>query len=441
MRAQATGYGEDPNVKTPYLDALAGESLSFVNAISNCPVCTPYRACLLTGQYPLTHGLFMNDLCLPDNGHSLGQELKREGYDTAWIGKWHLDGHGRKNPVPPDRRQGFDYWKVLECTHNYPNSQYYSGIDTTPRFWEGYDAYAQTEDAVRFIEDRKNDQNPFALFLSFGTPHDPYDTAPEDLRSLYPPEALTLRKNVPEHRQDIAREQLIGYYAHISAIDRCVEWVNEAIQKTGLLENTILVFTSDHGDMIESQWHDAGVDRGVRKQVPYDESVRVPLLIRYPDRFDRSGRVIPVPIATPDLMPTLLALCGMPIPETVEGVNLLPATETGADLDRVGVLIATYSPFSDWRTAAGGRPYRGVRSDRYTFVRDRNGPWLLFDNREDPFQFDNLVNTSAAAATQAILDRELTALLSTQGDSFESPEELRARWGYEINDNEEIPYR
>mgnify|MGYP006280535197 FL=1 len=440
MRAQATGYEGDPNVQTPCLDNLAGESLNFTNAISNCPVCTPYRACLLTGQYPLTHGLFMNDLCLPDNGHSLGQELRRGGYATGWIGKWHLDGHGRRNPVPADRRQGFDFWKALECTHNYEHSQYYDGDDPTPRFWDGYDAYSQTDEAVRFIRSRATSDRPFALFLSFGSPHDPYDTAPDDLRELYSEADLVLRDNVPPHRERRARKQLTGYYAHITAIDRCMARLNRVLDETGCRENTILVFTSDHGDMLESHWHVNDGQRGVRKQVPYDESVRVPLLVRYPERYGTEGRKVPEPVATPDLMPTLLAMCGLPSPDTVEGVDLTPVIDGEAAPGREGVLIAGYHPFSDWRVQRGGRPYRGIRTRRCTFVRDRNGPWLLFDNDADPFQQTNLVNTSSAAAMQERLDSELHRILSAQHDGFEAPEDLRERWGYQVDDLGQIPF-
>ncbi len=118
-RAQATGYAGDPNVETPNLDALTGESVNFVNALAGCPVCSPYRASLLTGQFPLTHGVFVNDVCLSEESVSLADVYSAAGYDTAYIGKWHIDGHGRSSYIPPERRQGFDYWKVLECTHNY----------------------------------------------------------------------------------------------------------------------------------------------------------------------------------------------------------------------------------------------------------------------------------------------------------------------------------
>ncbi len=442
MRAQATGYAGDPNVKTPYLDRLAGESLNLTNATSNCPICTPYRACLLTGQYPLTHGLFMNDLCLPDNGNSFAQVLARAGYDTAYIGKWHLDGHGRTAPIPPERRQGFDYWKVLECTHDYNHSPYYAGNDTTPRFWQGYDAYAQTEDAIDYLEQRQSgatDGRPFALFLSFGTPHDPYDTAPADLKALYPPESLVLRDNVAEHRQDATRRQLTGYYAHITAIDQCLERLDATLEQGGCRDNTILVFTSDHGDLLESQWH-LNSARGSRKQMPYDESVLVPFLLRYPARFGSRGCSVPTPLVAPDIMPTLLGLAGIEIPATVEGLDLSETLLQGRQPERGGVLIANYHPFADWCTARGGRPYRGIRTERHTYVRDLNGPWLLFDNHADPFQLTNLVNKAAARNVQQELDTELHDLLAAQHDSFESPESLRQNWGYIVDDAECIPY-
>ncbi|MBN2452066.1 MAG: sulfatase [Lentisphaeria bacterium] len=442
MRAQAAGYAGDPNVHTPCMDRLAAESLTFTTAVSNCPVCTPYRACLLTGQYPLRHGLFMNDLCLPDNGHAIAREFRRAGYDTAYIGKWHLDGHGRTRPIPPERRQGFEAWKVLECTHSYNHSQYYDGEDTTPRFWEGYDAYAQTAAAVTYIRARQHGTRPFVLFLSFGTPHDPYDTAPEELKACYPEGALELRDNVPPHRAALARRQLTGYYAHVAAIDRCLAQLDGALAEAGLAENTIFVFTSDHGDMLESHAHDqtAGPLRGPRKQAPYDESILVPLLLRYPGRYGSRGRAVPTPIATPDIMPTLLSLCDVPIPGTVEGIDFTPVIEGAGGTGREGVLIAAYHPFADWRTARGGRPYRGIRTETHTFVRDRNGPWLLFDNRADPYQKTNLVNTAATASVQQCLDAELRRILALQNDPFDPPEVLRQTWKYHVDDQECIPY-
>src|SRR5438128_605980 len=125
-RAQAFGFAGDPNVKTPHFDRLASDSVCFINAVAGLPVCSPTRASLLTGKRPLTHGVFLNDVPLNPNAMTIARVLKSEGYDTGYIGKWHLNGDGRSTFIPRDRRLGFDYWKVLECTHNYSNSFYYA---------------------------------------------------------------------------------------------------------------------------------------------------------------------------------------------------------------------------------------------------------------------------------------------------------------------------
>ncbi len=118
-RADALGHAGDPNVKTPNLDRLARQAVRFTHAVSGCPVCCPYRATLMTGRRPLTHGVFLNDVQLPDDEVAIAELFAAQGYKTAYIGKWHLDGHGRSAYIPPERRQGFQYFKALECTHNY----------------------------------------------------------------------------------------------------------------------------------------------------------------------------------------------------------------------------------------------------------------------------------------------------------------------------------
>src|SRR5439155_24584574 len=159
-RAQATGYSGDPNVHAPVLNRLESESVNFQTAISGCPVCCPYRASLLTGQYPLTNGVFINDVELKPRDTTLGEAFAQAGYRTAYIGKWHVYGspdgnYGRRLAyIPPEKRFGFDYWKACECTHEYNHSLYYEGDDPHPKYWPGYDALAQTEDVCRFIEGR-----------------------------------------------------------------------------------------------------------------------------------------------------------------------------------------------------------------------------------------------------------------------------------------------
>ena len=201
-RASATGYAGDPNVQTPNLDRLAKESLNFRNAVSVCPVCTPYRAALMTGRYPTSTGMFLNDAHLPDSELCLAEVLQAAGYATAYIGKWHLDGHGRSSYIPPERRQGWDYWKAAECDHNYNHSHYYTGHSDEKRFWEGYDAFAQTKDAQQYLRDHARGGQPFVLLVSYGVPHFPHATAPEEYKALYPPEKIKLPPNVPAALQD-----------------------------------------------------------------------------------------------------------------------------------------------------------------------------------------------------------------------------------------------
>jgi arylsulfatase A-like enzyme len=160
-RAQAAGYAGDKDVRTSHLDRLAGESANFENAVSCCPVCSPYRASLLTGQYPLTHGVFLNDVRLRSEAVSLAEVYQRAGYQTAYIGKWHLDGNQRSAFIPRERRQGFEFWKVLGCTHSYNNSFYYGDEDIRLQ-WDGYDAIAQTQEARQYIRAR---QRPRFLVL------------------------------------------------------------------------------------------------------------------------------------------------------------------------------------------------------------------------------------------------------------------------------------
>lgn len=434
-RAQASGYAGDPNLKgrTPHLDRLAAESTNFTHAVSCCPVCTPYRASLLTGQYPLRNGLFLNDVCLGTRATSLAQAFARAGYDTAYIGKWHLDGHGRSAYIPPERRQGFGYWKVLECTHDYNRSPYYAGDDPTMRFWEGYDVAAQTRDAQDYLAARAKSDKPFLLVLSWGPPHNPYETAPEAYKKLFEADRLTLRPNVPPERAEATRRDLAGYYAHIAAMDTCLGNFLETLEETGFGRDTLVVFTSDHGDMLGSQGQ-------VRKQKPWDESVRVPLLVRLPGEA-RKGRRVDAPVNTPDLMPTLLGLCGIPVPSSVQGDDWSAVARGAASPADNAVLIQCPSPFGEWTRARGGREYRGVRTRRHTYVRDLNGPWLLFDNETDPYQLDNLAGKPEHAALQARLESELHRLLVQTGDDFQPGPAYIKKWDYKVDATGTVPIR
>lgn len=430
------GYTGNSEVQTPHLDRLASQSVNFTHAVSGIPVCCPHRATLITGKYPLTHGLYLNDLSLAPEHKSIAHCLNDDGYETGWIGKWHIDGQGRHSFTPPERRQGFQYWRTLECTHDYNDSPYY-GDSPEQKHWQGYDAIEQTKDAQRYILDHahSNAESPFALFLSWGPPHAPYHTAPEKYQKLYAGKELTLRKNVPESSREQASKDYKGYYAHMTALDDCMGLLLQTLEESGLSENTIVVYTSDHGDML----HTRGA---MKKQQPWDESLRVPFLLRWPTKLKNRAREISMPLDTPDIMPTLLGLSKTPIPSDVEGIDRsqIVLGNQEPDTDHAA-LITCPSPFGQWSRQRGGREYRGVRTTRYTYCRDLNGPWLLYDNDNDPFQLENLVDQSEYSTVQKNLDDRLNALLEKTRDEFLPGPELIARSGYVVNpDNETVDY-
>lgn len=434
-RTQAIGRHDDPNVKTPHINTLATEGIDFTNAISGIPVCTPARASFLTGQRPLRNGVFMNDVQLDTQAVTLGKVFRDAGYATACIGKWHVDGQERTAFIPPgNRRQGFDYWKVLECTHNYNHSRYYADTPDT-LVWKGYDAIAQTEDAINYMRARQDDSRPFFLFLSWGPPHDPYQTAPEAYRAQYDPESIKLRPNVPEANHAKARKDLAGYYAHCTALDDQVGKLREFLRETGLDSNTVVLFLSDHGDLLGSQ----GANQ---KQQPYDESIRVPMIFKLPASFNAAAQTKEAPIGVEDVMPTLLGLCKIAIPSTVEGLDYSPYLlgEQQQAPDTVK-LITCVQPFGQWSRARGGREYRGIRSTRYTYVRDLNGPWLLYDNVQDPYQQNNLVNDTRHRALLEAFDRQLQARLAANNDKFLPGSAYVEKYGYPpLDETGTVPY-
>jgi len=431
-RAQATGYNGDPNLigKTPNLDQMARQGIQFRNAISVCPVCTPYRAALLTGQYPTTTGMFFNDLQLPPESLTMAKLFKESGYRTCYIGKWHLDGMGRDQFTPPERRQGFDYWKALECSHDYQHLIYYEGDSDVKKLWEGYGPYAETEDAISYIRQNARSEEPFLMVLALGTPHFPHHSAPVDLLQEFIEADIILRDNVSEAMVESAKKESVGYYAHILALDSCMGMLQKAMDESGISHNTILVFTSDHGEMMGSQ----GI-RPKQKQVPWAESVRVPFLLSYPAKFGNRGIVVDVPLNTPDILPTLLSLTNLPVPETIEGENMAGAIENQEAFADRAALFMNVSHF-----AGKGKEYRGIYTDRYTYVKSLEGPWLLYDHQNDPLEMNNLAGKPGFEALQEELESMLQRELKKVEDPFRPRQYYIDKWGYRLGEGGHIPY-
>lgn len=430
LRACSVGYAGEEPVITPNLDRLARDSAVFTTGVSLMPVCTPYRGALLTGRTPLSLGLVLNDIPLRTDEVSIAHAFAGAGYDTAYIGKWHLNGPDRKSWIPPGPpRQGFDFWAAANFDHNYDHSVYFFGDSPEPRVWPGYDAESQTTMAIEYMAGR-SPEKPFCMVLSWGPPHHPYRTVAQKYLDLYRPEAIPARPNCPTP----PREDLWGYYAQITFLDDQVARLVEALEALGIADDTILVFSSDHGDMHGSH----GV---YKKQWPWDESIKVPLIVRYPRRI-RAGSSFDMPFSVIDVMPTLLGLAGVPIPDRVEGVSLAPFISGERNDPPGAVLLMNPCPFSigDPRGSdqvpdyLGMRmEYRGVRTSRYTYARTIDRPWLLFDNIDDPYQLRNLVGDPARKGLAQEMEGEMQALMSRIGDQFLPKQDYYERFGIELD--------
>ncbi len=431
-RASATGYSGDPNVKTPNIDALAKGSLNFRNAVSITPVCTPYRAALMTGRYPTTTGMFFNDVHLPDEEICIAEVFGKAGYNTGYIGKWHLDGNGRTSFIPVEKRQGFDYWKAAECDHDYNHSHYYTGNNDEKMFWDGYDVFEQTKDAQQYIRNQSKNEKPFILFVAFGTPHFPHETAPKEFLDIYDQNNIELPPNVPASLLENSKNEAKGYYAHCSALDKSIGDILATIDDEGIRDNTIFIFTSDHGEMMGAH----GV-RPKTKQVPFGESANVPFLLRYPAVTGNTGRMVQMPINTIDIFPTLLGLAKLKVPKTCEGDDLSPLIIKHKDDLKRSVVYMNISPFTKTNFPLA---YRAIKTKQYTYIRSIQGPWFLFDDLKDPFQMNNLLTNKSFDKLSKQLDSELYKILNKNGDSFQPGSFYISKWGFQIDASGAIPY-
>jgi arylsulfatase A-like enzyme len=429
------GCAGNVDVKTPTLDALAAGGVRLSHCFANNPVCCPSRASMFTGTYPITHRVVSNDLPVRTDLPTLGTVLRDAGYRTGYIGKWHLDGVPRRKFTPPgERRLGFDhYWAVFNCAHDYFNTRYFHDTDELIRR-EGYEPQIQTDLALGFLDHAKQREEPFALVLSWGPPHDPYPQVPQPYRDMYDPASITLPPNVqpqamnPLARRLECRRTIADYYAAVTALDDQLARLVQKLEELSLTDETLVVFTSDHGDMLWSHgW--------MKKQAPYDESVRVPMILRGPGAT--GGRVTDTLFGLIDLTPTLLGLMDIPGPSTIQGVDLSASIRAESGAHQPQALLIANQHSCDEAAVQSMPEWRGVRTHRYTYV--ENGPsqpWLLFDNEQDPYQLHNRVNDRELRVERAALSQQLAELLRASGDAFLGGEplldwlDLREAWNH-----------
>jgi len=407
LRAQALGCMGNSDVKTPNIDRLAAEGMLFKQTFANTPVCCPARANLLTGKYAHRNGMVANDLRLRETETTLAELLKQAGYQTGFIGKWHLDG-GPREPgyVPPgERRQGFDFWAAHECSHRHFDNHYFHD-DPTPIKLGKYEAEGWTDITVEFLRAQVSQSQPFFLMLQMGPPHDPYK-APPQYEAMYDPAKLTMRPNWKEGTRMGSRQDIASYYAQVTAVDDQVGRLLRTLKELKLDEDTIIVLTSDHGDMLGSQ--------GLRlKRKPWEESIRVPGIVRYPRRV-KAGQQTEAFLTHVDLAPTLLSLCGLKPTREMQGSDLARLILGQPQRAPDSAYFQIFGPYEGDETPDG---WRGVRTARYMYARHRTKPWVLYDLTNDPDEQKNLVADPSFARLRAEMEQRLTAWMKRTGDDW-----------------------
>jgi arylsulfatase A-like enzyme len=418
-------YG-NREIITPNIDRLASQGVRFHHCVSNSPVCTPYRGMLLSGKHPLHNGAFQNDVrMLPGNGNYLGEVLRDGGYRTGYIGKWHLYGGDRDRGIPPGPyRYGFDHeFLTNNCTLVYDaeRSWYWDQDGETRKFYGEWESDGQARQALEFVE--RHADKPFALFLSWHPPHnwgrahEGYD-APPDLLQLYDPAKLTLRPSVKDSPE--VRRAYQGHMAMITGIDRAFGKLMDKLEEHKLAENTIVIFTSDHGDTLMS--YDWPNNKGRAEHV----SSRVPLIIRWPARLQPGTSELL--IGTLDLMPSLLGLLGLPVPPSCQGRNTSQAILEGRD-DGVNEQPLLFTPLN----------WRGVYTKRYTYsvaLHEPSEPGIaggkdtfnvLYDRKNDPWETRNLFADPASQALKEQLHSKTLELMARFNDGGSCNSEIVKR--------------
>jgi arylsulfatase A-like enzyme len=445
LHYQSLGYAGDRKARTPNIDWLASRGANYANAVSNTPVCAPYRASLLTGKYASSTGMVINELRMNPNHRCFGHILTENGYETGYIGKWHLwanEAGNHDDPknarIPPGKyRLGFDgFWAAYNFNHNYYKAAYYKDSPEKIQV-NGYEPDIQTDLAISFLKEKAASKKPFALFVSYGPPHDPWekDNVPESFYKTFADVEFSLPPTWSDHpdpymdrftdpvrwleyyKPSMPEFQRV-YYAMTANLDWNIGRILEALEKAGVADDTIIVFTSDHGEMF-------GAHGRVQKLTFYEEAVRVPFLVRWPDRIP-SGLVSYSCLGTPDIMPTVLGLMRLPIPDDVEGM----------DLSRLALGKKGPEPEAAFLQGMGhtylwidGFEWRALRDKRYTYaVYRRDGSELLFDHVADPFQTQNL---AGSPEFQKIADKfrdDLKLRMEGLTDNFELCTWYRDHW-------------
>ncbi|MEV0628565.1 sulfatase-like hydrolase/transferase [Nonomuraea wenchangensis] len=384
---------------TPNLDRMARHGTQATVAITPQPVCAPARAALQTGRYPTTTGVHRNGRVLQPEERTLAHHFGAAGYATGYLGKWHLAG---AEPVPEEQRGGYRSWlgaNALEHTSDAYRTIVFDEAGD-PVLLPGYRSDALVDAAIRFVADHHDE--PFFLFLSLLEPHHQNEVdnypAPDGYEERYqgtwlPPDLAALGGTAHRH--------LGGYLGQVKRLDEGLGRLLDALRSLGLLEETIVAYTSDHGNHFKTR-------NAEYKRSCHDASLRVPLALRGPG-FDGGG-AIARPVSTLDLPPTLLAAAGLPVPEEMQGRSFLPLLrDARADWPEEVFFQVSESEVG-----------RGIRTSRWKYyaVAEDADPWhdpaagryreqALYDLESDPYELVNLAGHPSHAGVAAGLRERL----------------------------------
>ncbi len=447
---QAYVWGKGVKVETPNIDSLAKNGAICDRFYATSPVCTPSRAALMTGFYPQNTGAIQNNLPLKDEMVTFAEVLRRKGYSTGYIGKWHLDGLG-KPQFTPKRKFGFadnhymfnrgHYKKMFgdndELRAESVKGQFAEKIDgvTAKNFTTDF----LTDRAIEFI--RANKGKPFCCVVSIPDPHGPnavrppYDTMFLDLPFQQPKSALSSGENLPSYAatkpEHFNKTEMALYFGMVKCIDDNVGRMIAALRESGDLENTFIVFTSDHGDL-------CGEHGRENKSLPMEASARIPFLLKAPGAV-KPGTVIHEPLANVDFKPTVLSLMGIANSVNDEGRDASRLfTGKAKKTDRRDVTFVRIgggkqraAPDEDSENVGSG--WMGAFTSRYKFIVSPGEIPCLFDLKQDPNELTNAIHDASKRKMIKRLGAELLNYAKSKSDPLLDSASIRADLDWAIN--------
>ncbi|CAD78151.1 MAG TPA: DUF4976 domain-containing protein [Rhodopirellula baltica] len=423
-RFDAMGCAGHPFLETPNLDSIAANGTHIKNAFVTTSLCSPSRASILTGLYTHKHRVIDNNRLVPDGTLFFPQYLQRAGYDTAFVGKWHMGGHH------DDPRPGFDHWVSFRGQGNYlpPGPKYTLNVNGERVKQKGYITDELTDYAVDWLKERDDDE-PFFLYLSHKAVHSNFTPAErhqgryadEDLSFLPTGKELSADKNTPRwvrdqknswhgidfsYHSDKGLDYLYRRYCEsVLAVDDSVGRVLQQLKDMGIHDDTLIIYMGDNGFM----WGEHGL---IDKRVSYEASIRVPMLMQCPNLFD-GGQPIENVVGNIDVGPTILHAAGLQTPEYMDGQSFLDLPNN-RDADWRKYFLYVYY----WEKNFPQTPTQfALRGDRFKYI-TYYGLWdtdELYDLQTDPDELNNLIHDPDYKSVAKEMEDQLYAMLGDEG--------------------------